>query len=114
MGSNVRLDGLVVGVYRTKQRLSMTALAQRAGITARTLGNIEHGRLAKTHRSTAEAIAQALRVPLEHLLVPDASISGHGTLAGYEQHLGDDTPICTACRDAWVAAWQAARDEAGR
>lgn len=106
MGSNVTLDGLVVGVYRTKKRLSMRALADRAGISSKTVQNIEHGRH-RTHYATAVAIAKALEVPVDHLLVPDRTECG--TVAGYERHLGDSVTPCAKCVAAWHTAWQEAR-----
>lgn len=107
MGSNVTLDGLVVGVYRTKKRLSMRALAERAGISSKTVQNIESGRH-RTHYATAVAIAEALQVPLEHLVVP----SGHvecGTMAGHDRHLIAGENPCAKCVAAWHTAWQEAR-----
>jgi len=105
MRSNVTLDGLVVGVYRTKKRLSMRALAERAGITSRTVHNIESGRH-RTHYRTATKIAEALEVPLEHLLVPEGVRCG--TLAGFDRHLADSTTPCAECLSAWALAWKQA------
>jgi transcriptional regulator with XRE-family HTH domain len=46
--------------FRLLAALSQEELAERSGVSVRTIGNMERGRARKPHRSTCEGLADAL------------------------------------------------------
>ena len=63
-----KFNGLMVRMLREQMKLSPQQLADLAGISLRSLYNIEHGRSPNPRLATMAALAQALRIGVHQLI----------------------------------------------
>lgn len=69
--------GATIRQYRRQRGMTQQAVARQAGLDATYLSQLEHGRHNVTILSLLQ-IAQALQIPLSHLLQPlDALVTPH-------------------------------------
>ena len=63
-----KLNGLMVKMLREQAKLHPQVIADRSGLSLRTLYNIEHGRTPNPRLATIAALAQALDIKIEQLI----------------------------------------------
>ena len=91
--------------FRRLAALTQEELAERSGVSVRTIGNLEHGRAHKPYRSTCEALADALglRGPVRAEFVTTGRRLGQTAAVSAEQPDGAGRPAAdlpiTAPRD---------------
>lgn len=76
------LDPARVRTARVDARMTQVRLAIAAGVSPSTVHRIETGRHPRTQELTAKALADALGVPLDSLLVHDASVAHASSAVG--------------------------------
>jgi transcriptional regulator with XRE-family HTH domain len=64
----IRTLGVILRAEREKRNLSQRRLAQLAGLPPTTVRDIENGKVNSPRPATLMALAQALDLPIEHLL----------------------------------------------
>ena len=63
-----KFNGLMVRMLREQMKLNPQQLADLAGISRRSLYNLEHGRSPNPRLATMAALAQALRIGVHQLI----------------------------------------------
>lgn len=81
---------------RNEQRMSVAELAEKSGLSAPAIYNIESGRIANPRAATVSrleaALGQVLSAEAKHEIKEEATIEGVGELIDFDPHDDDDLP----------------------